>query len=140
MRMILALFILSLFSSCKSDKIEYQNVTYLHVSHTRTNANPNLDATIEGIDYSKYDVLMLGGDLANLTSLDTQTMDHANSILMAGRADLVAVGRPHLADPYWTLREGSKIGSRNEIWPMPYLPGRDQAWRLADREAEMIRV
>lgn len=66
--------------------------------------------------------------------------DHANSILMAGRADLVAVGRPHLADPYWTLREGSKIGSRGEIWPMPYLPGRDQAWRLADREAEMIRV
>ena len=34
--------------------------------------------------------------------------DHANSILMAGRADLVAVGRPHLADPYWTLREGSQ--------------------------------
>ena len=66
--------------------------------------------------------------------------DHANSILMAGRADLVAVGRPHLADPYWTLREGSKIGSRSETWPLPYLAGRDQAWRLADREAEMIRV
>ena len=29
--------------------------------------------------------------------------DHANSILMAGRADLVAVGRPHLANPYWTF-------------------------------------
>ena len=66
--------------------------------------------------------------------------DHANSILMAGRADLVAVGRPHLADPYWTLREGSKIGSRSETWPLPYLAGRDQAWRLADREAELIRV
>ena len=66
--------------------------------------------------------------------------DHANSILMAGRADLVAVGRPHLADPYWTLREGTKIGSRSETWPLPYLAGRDQAWRLADREAEMIRV
>ncbi|HIC64414.1 MAG TPA: bifunctional salicylyl-CoA 5-hydroxylase/oxidoreductase, partial [Paracoccus sp.] len=38
--------------------------------------------------------------------------DHANSILMAGRADLVAVGRPHLADPYWTLHEASKIGDR----------------------------
>lgn len=66
--------------------------------------------------------------------------DHANSILMAGRADLVAVGRPHLADPYWTLREGSKIGSRSEPWPLPYHAGRDQLWRLADREAEMIRV
>ena len=29
--------------------------------------------------------------------------DHVNSILMAGRADLCCLARPHLADPYWTL-------------------------------------
>lgn len=66
--------------------------------------------------------------------------DHANSILMAGRADLVAVGRPHLADPYWALHEGAKIGDRAATWPRPYEAGRDQTWRLADREAEAIRV
>lgn len=66
--------------------------------------------------------------------------DHANSILMAGRADLVAVGRPHLADPYWTVHEAARIGDRHEPWPRPYEAGRDQAWRLADREAEMIRA
>jgi anthraniloyl-CoA monooxygenase len=67
--------------------------------------------------------------------------DHANSILMAGRADLVAVGRPHLADPYWSLHEATKIGDRAAPdWPLPYLAGRDQAWRLADREAEVIRA
>ncbi len=66
--------------------------------------------------------------------------DHANSILIAGRADLVAVGRPHLADPCWTLHEAAKIGDRHAVWPLPYEAGRDQAWRLADREAEMIRV
>ncbi|MFW2543655.1 bifunctional salicylyl-CoA 5-hydroxylase/oxidoreductase [Primorskyibacter sp. 2E107] len=66
--------------------------------------------------------------------------DHANSILMAGRADLVAVGRPHLADPYWTLHEGARIADRQATWPLPYLAGRDQAWRLAEREAEAIRV
>lgn len=67
--------------------------------------------------------------------------DHANSILMAGRADLVAVGRPHLADPYWTLREGTKIGDRAAPdWPLPYQPGRDQSWRLADKEAESLRA
>ncbi|MGC3939734.1 bifunctional salicylyl-CoA 5-hydroxylase/oxidoreductase [Roseobacter sp. EG26] len=66
--------------------------------------------------------------------------DHANSILMAGRADLVAVGRPHLADPYWTLHEAAKIGDRQADWALPYQAGRDQTWRLADREAEMIRV
>jgi len=67
--------------------------------------------------------------------------DHANSILMAGRADLIAVGRPHLTDPYWTLREATKIGDRiAPDWPLPYLAGRDQTWRLSDREAEMIRA
>ena len=62
--------------------------------------------------------------------------DHANSILMAGRADLICVGRPHLADPYWTLHEAARIGDRHADWPLPYLAGRDQAWRLADRDAE----
>jgi anthraniloyl-CoA monooxygenase len=67
--------------------------------------------------------------------------DHANSILMAGRADLVAVGRPHLADPYWSLHEAARLGDRAaRDWPLPYLPGRDQSWRLADKEAEAIRV
>ncbi|MFV0513499.1 MAG: bifunctional salicylyl-CoA 5-hydroxylase/oxidoreductase [Jhaorihella sp.] len=62
--------------------------------------------------------------------------DHVNSILMAGRADLVCLARPHLADPYWTLHTATALGDRQERWPDPYLPGRDQAWRLADREAE----
>lgn len=59
--------------------------------------------------------------------------DHVNSILMAGRADLVCLARPHLSDPYWTLRAGAEIGDRAEKWPDPYLAGRDQFWRLADR-------
>jgi anthraniloyl-CoA monooxygenase len=66
--------------------------------------------------------------------------DHVNSILMAGRADLVCVARPHLADPYWTLRAGAAIGDRHADWPLPYLSGRDQLWRLADREAEAARA
>ncbi|MDE4144620.1 MAG: bifunctional salicylyl-CoA 5-hydroxylase/oxidoreductase [Pseudophaeobacter sp. bin_em_oilr2.035] len=66
--------------------------------------------------------------------------DHANSILMAGRADLICVGRPHLADPYWTLHEATRIGDRQAAWPLPYEAGRDQAWRLADRDAEVIRA
>ena len=66
--------------------------------------------------------------------------DHVNSILMAGRADLVCVGRPHLSDPYWTLHEATAIGDRQATWPLPYEAGRDQAWRLADRAAEMEKV
>lgn len=62
--------------------------------------------------------------------------DHVNSILMAGRADLVCLARPHLDDPYWTLHAATALGDRQETWPRPYEAGRDQAWRLADRMAE----
>ena len=63
--------------------------------------------------------------------------DHVNSILMAGRADLVCLARPHLSDPYWTLHAATDLGDRCETWPKPYEAGRDQAWRLADRAKEM---
>jgi anthraniloyl-CoA monooxygenase len=59
--------------------------------------------------------------------------DHVNSILMAGRADLVCLARPHLANPYWTLHAGMTLGDRGEDWPLPYLAGRDQMRRLAER-------
>ena len=60
--------------------------------------------------------------------------DHVNSILMAGRADLVCLARAHLADPYWTLHAGNAIGDRTANWPSPYIGGRDMIWRLAERE------
>src|SRR5688572_28412553 len=61
--------------------------------------------------------------------------DHVNSILLAGRADLVCLARPHLADPYWTLHAAAQLGDRDVKWPDPYLNGRDQLYRLADRTA-----
>ncbi len=66
--------------------------------------------------------------------------DHANSILMAGRADLVCLGRPHLADPYWTLHAAVTLGDELQKWPDPYLAGRDQMYRLREKQQETIRV
>ena len=62
--------------------------------------------------------------------------DHVNSILMAGRADLVCLARPHLSNPYWTLHTAAANGDREMQWPLPYEAGRDQLWRLADRARE----
>ncbi|MEO4041713.1 bifunctional salicylyl-CoA 5-hydroxylase/oxidoreductase [Hoeflea sp. CAU 1731] len=59
--------------------------------------------------------------------------DHVNSILMAGRADLVCLARPHLADPYWTLHAAVALKDGETAWPSPYLAGRDQMTRLAER-------
>ena len=66
--------------------------------------------------------------------------DHVNSILMAGRADLVCLARPHLADPYWTLHAAIQMGDQQTAWPEPYHPGRDQARRLMQRAQETIRA
>jgi anthraniloyl-CoA monooxygenase len=63
--------------------------------------------------------------------------DHVNSILMAGRADLVCLARAHLADPYWTLHAAARLGYAGAAWPKPYLAGRDQLYRLAAR-AEQV--
>ncbi len=52
--------------------------------------------------------------------------DHANSIIAAGRADLCAVARPHLADPAWSLHEAAKIGLTSIAWPKQYQAGKYQ--------------
>jgi anthraniloyl-CoA monooxygenase len=52
--------------------------------------------------------------------------DHANSIIAAGRADLCAVARPHLADPAWALHEAAKIGINTIAWPKQYYAGKAQ--------------
>ncbi|RYF32735.1 MAG: bifunctional salicylyl-CoA 5-hydroxylase/oxidoreductase [Comamonadaceae bacterium] len=62
--------------------------------------------------------------------------DQANSIIAAGRADLCAVARPHLADPAWTLHEAAKLQSRAVEWPRQYLSGRDQMYREISKQKE----
>jgi anthraniloyl-CoA monooxygenase len=47
--------------------------------------------------------------------------DHANTVLAAGRADLVAMARPHLKNPYITLHAADKYEYPDQYWPGPYL-------------------
>ncbi len=63
--------------------------------------------------------------------------DQANSIIAAGRADLCAIARPHLADPAWTLHEAAKLQSRDVDWPRQYLSGRDQMYREIAKQQQM---
>jgi anthraniloyl-CoA monooxygenase len=63
--------------------------------------------------------------------------DHANSIIAAGRADLCALGRPHLAKPAWTLAEAARIGFTAIAWPRQYLAGKAQLERNLERERQL---
>ncbi|MDP9018513.1 MAG: bifunctional salicylyl-CoA 5-hydroxylase/oxidoreductase, partial [Candidatus Eremiobacteraeota bacterium] len=63
--------------------------------------------------------------------------DHVNSIIASGRADLCALGRPHLADPYWTLHAAAQLGYKEEPWPNQYLSGKSQYERNLERAKEL---
>jgi anthraniloyl-CoA monooxygenase len=63
--------------------------------------------------------------------------DHVNSIIAAGRADLCAVARPHLANPAWTLTEAARIGFRGIDWPPQYLAGKSQLETNFERAAAL---
>jgi anthraniloyl-CoA monooxygenase len=76
------------------------------------------------------------GRLATMAVGNIYEPDHANSILAAGRADLVALARPHLIDPFWTLRAAAQLDYRDVAVPPQYLNGMAQLARNLKREAE----
>jgi len=61
--------------------------------------------------------------------------DHVNSIIAAGRADLCAIARPHLAHSSWTLAAAAAQGYAEQWWPEPYRSAKSQLERAATRAA-----
>jgi anthraniloyl-CoA monooxygenase len=64
------------------------------------------------------------------------TADQVNTILAAGRADLVALGRPHLVDPSFTLKAAAWYGADVVLCPPQYLPGKEQIFRNSVRDRQ----
>ncbi|WP_024508085.1 bifunctional salicylyl-CoA 5-hydroxylase/oxidoreductase [Bradyrhizobium sp. ARR65] len=62
------------------------------------------------------------------------TADQVNTILAAGRADLVALARPHLVDPAFTLKAAAWYGVEGVFCPPQYLPGKEQIFRNSVRD------
>jgi anthraniloyl-CoA monooxygenase len=72
--------------------------------------------------------------IATMTVGAVTTPDQVNTLLASGKADLVALARPHLANPYFTLQASAWYQHAPQFWPPQYLSGRDQAFRNAARE------
>ena len=60
------------------------------------------------------DLVRNEGGMATMAVGNIYEVDHVNSIIAAGRADLVCLGRPHLADPAWTLRAAATAAHRGQ--------------------------
>jgi anthraniloyl-CoA monooxygenase len=82
-------------------------------------------------------------DLPTITVGNVTTADQVNTIVVSGRADIVALARPHLSDPNFTLNASAHYGYVDQCWPDPYLTAKDQSFRLAERanlEDEQLRA
>jgi anthraniloyl-CoA monooxygenase len=66
------------------------------------------------------------------------TADQVNTIVASARADLVALARPHLMDPFFTMRSAAWYGADNVACPPQYLAGRDQLFRNSERDREEV--
>lgn len=64
------------------------------------------------------------------------TWDQVNTILAAGRADLVCLARPHLTNPHFTLQAAAWYGHEGQRWPKQYEAAREQAMRLGARDRD----
>ena len=78
--------------------------------------------------------IRLEADIPTIAVGNITTWDQVNTILAAGRADLVAMARPHLTNPHFTLQAAAYYGVDQQFWPKPYESGKDQSYRLAARE------
>lgn len=63
--------------------------------------------------------------LPTMTVGAVSSIDDVNTIVLAGRADLCMLARPHLVDPYWTLNAAIDQGYTDHRWPPQYLTGRN---------------
>ena len=67
------------------------------------------------------------------------TADQVNTIITAGRADLVALARPHLVDPFFTMKAAAWYGASAIHCPSQYLAGKEQIFRNSARDREELK-
>ena len=83
--------------------------------------------------------------IRNITNIKTLAVgnitsaEQVNTIIACRRADLVALARPHLTNPYFTRQAAAWYGAQALDWQKQYLPGRDQLYREAEKEREKLR-
>jgi len=67
------------------------------------------------------------------------TADQVNTIIAARRADLVALARPHLVDPYFTMKAAAWYGAAEIHCPPQYLAGKEQIFRNSARDRDELQ-
>ncbi len=67
------------------------------------------------------------------------TADQANTLVAAGRTDIVALGRPIMNDPHFVLRAAAHYDHGSQAWPRQYLSGKPAAEAAARADRQEMR-
>ncbi len=87
------------------------------------------------------DVVRHNINIATMSVGNITTADQVNTIILQGRSDLVALARPHLTNPHFTLHAAAHYGYKPQHWPKQYETGQFQSYRLAERDtAQMLEL
>ncbi len=66
------------------------------------------------------------------------TWDQVNTVVASGRADLVALARAHLYNPYFTMQAAANYGVEEVLWPDQYRAGQFAAFREFERQRSQL--
>lgn len=83
------------------------------------------------------DRIRLETGMPTMTVGSVSSVEDVNTVLVAGRADLCLMARPHLVDPYWTLNGAMDQGWPGHPWPPQYLSGANVRRRRQDPDARV---
>ena len=77
--------------------------------------------------------------MSTIVAGNITTADQANTLVAAGRTDIVAFGRIIMNDPHFVLKAAAHYGHCNQHWVPQYLSGKFLAEVLADKENEAMQ-
>ena len=78
-RLVVFIVFIILLDSCKKP-LSSPFQTYIYLSHIRFNNNRNIYAKLYDVDYSKYNMILLGGDLSKDSFKEQNMLSHLDSI------------------------------------------------------------
>ncbi len=108
------------------------------IIHVSTGQTTSEETPVYGRMYQTpfSDMIRNEGGVPTIAVGNISDPDQLNSIIASGRADLCALGRPHLSDPYWTLHTAAKLDYKKQHWPNSYYLGKLQYEREIERDQQ----
>lgn len=76
--------------------------------------------------------------ISTIVAGNITTADQANTLIAAGRADIIALGRTIMNEPHFVLMAAARYGNTDQYWAPQYLSGKPLTEALAQKDNETM--